>query len=923
MKPTVQYNLRGMNGPTPSADRRYLLLLLLVILLAGSFFRFWGISSVYQRVDDIPVARQIETMYNGDWRPDPVYYYPIFFNYIVAVFLRGLSAFTCLVGIHKTAGVFPFSFEHILFIARFFSALMGSLTVLVVYAIGKKLYSAREGLLAAFLFSVSFNHILFSHQIALDVPMTLFYALAVYFCTCIMTGRRWPDYVFAGLTAGWAIATKYNGVFVLPAIFLAHWLSSPAARRKFVSRLSDFKIYLGGLAALAGFFIGHPYALLHFKRFIGSSRVLLTVVHETEWFLSPIQPKTALEYIRYNKYFLALKNILTAEGVVFFGLIILGAAAMLVRRSKKDAFLGFSGLVYFLGALGYLGFSRFRDLPALAIFYAFWAMMGLLFLAQFLRKLRLPRSAVSALLVLIIISLGWGALTKSYYLWEDDTTEIADRWIRRNISAGYYFGKEWFSPQLRGPGYSYASLNRPYLFSRDFAPYQRFDFIITSSAAYGHFFQNEKFYPDIVRLYREVKRENELVKNFYFWSFEYKNPELNLLTTWSRNRKKERLSLPPAWPLANRAREFEIVDGSPYGKSIMGFFLHGGEKVERTIISRQRVSELAVFVLSAEGEGEIVLRNFPTKKTLKVRAEKSDFLVLRPRLSFPFYRYIYRLSVQGSESLNRAFVKLCTNDFDIALEFFRREDWSSARDYFLKALETRAPSGLDLEIYLYLGRCAEELGLADETRRWRETAASDPLWPRYVRLCQSIDDATAFGRNLERFSGLDYRLLGETIGESIDDAECEVADGQVLEAGEFLGGRALLPAGGPSGKSLHAASPEISLYPQKYDLTLRFFNPSRFAGIIGTLEIEGSVAEDGQNVSFPILLDLLPTGEMVDAHFSFTCHSLEDRIRFVVRIDSARNIAFDGLRFAPDIRDFFRKKSETFREFLRIANPVR
>jgi 4-amino-4-deoxy-L-arabinose transferase-like glycosyltransferase len=912
-----------MNRTTGHFDKRYLFLLLLAILLAGSFVRFWGISSVYQRVDDIPVARQIETMYNGDWRPDPVYYYPIFFNYIVAIFLRWLSAFMRLVGLHKAAGVFPFSFEQILFTARFFSALMGSLTILVVYAIGKKLFSAREGLLAAFLFSVSFIHILFSHQIVLDVPMTLFYALAVYFCTRILTERRWTDYVLAGLTAGWAVATKYNGVFVLLAIFLAHWLSSPAARRKFVTSLFDIKIYLGGLSALAGFLIGHPYALLQFKKFIGASRVLLTVVHETEWFLTPIQPKTALEYIRYNKYVLALKNILTAEGVVFFGLIILGAAAMLVRRSKKDAFLGFSGLVYFLGALGYLGFSRFRDLPALAIFYAFWAMMGLLFLAQLLRKLRLPRAAVSALLILIVISLGWGALTRSYYLWEDDTTEIADRWIRRNISAGHYFGKEWFSPQLRGPGYSYASLNRPYLFSQDFAPYQRFDFIITSSASYGHFFQNEKFYPEIVRLYREVKRENELVKNFYFWSFEYKNPELNLLTTWSRNRKKERLSLPPALPLKSTLREFEIVDGSPYGKSIMSFFLHGGEKVERTIISRRRVSELAVFVLSAGGEGEIALKNFPTKKTLKVRAGEANAVILRPRLSFPFYRYIYRLSVQGSESLNRAFVKLCYNDFDIAQEFFRREDWSTARDYFLKALETRAPSGLDLEIYLYLGRCAKKLGLADETRRWRETAAADPLWPRYVRLCQSIDDATAFGRNLERFSGLDYRLLGETISESIDDAQCEFTDGQVLESRQFLEGRALLPAGGPAGKPLLAASPEISLYPQKYNLTLRFFNPSRLAGIIGALEIEGSAAEDGQNLSFPILLDPLPTGEMVEACYSFTCRSLEDRIRFVVRIDSTRNIAFDGLRFAPDIRDFFRKKSETFREFLRTANPVR
>ncbi len=904
-------------------DKKYLFPLLLAVLLVGTFFRFWGISSVYQRVDDIPVARHIEMMYHGDWRPDLVYYYPIFFNYIVAIFLRGLSALMRLVGIHKAAGVFPFSFDQILFTARFFSALMGSLTILVIYAIGKKLYSAREGLLAAFLFSVSFIHILYSHQIVLDVPMTLFYALALFFCARILIERRWPYYVLAGLLGGLAVATKYNGVFVLLAVFLAHWLSSPAAKRKFVSSFLDFKIYLGALAALVGFFIGHPYALLQFKNFIGASRLLVSVVHETEWFLKPIQPKTGLEFIRYNKYFLALRNILTAEGVLFFVLILVGVAAMLARRNKKDAFLGLSGLVYFLGALGFLGFSRFRDLPAFAIFYAIWAMMGLHFLFQLLKRSRLGRLATPTLLILVIVFLGWAALAKTFYLWEDDTTEIADRWIRRNISAGYYFGKEWFSPQLRGPGYHYASLNRPYLFSRDFAPYQRFDFIITSSAAYGHFFQNEKFYPEIVRLYREVKKENELVKNFYFRDIEYKNPELNLFTTWNRNRRKERLALPPALSLETAAREFEIADGSAYGKSIMSFFLHGGQKVERTIISRRKLPALAVFVLSAEGDGEIVLRNSPTKKRLKIQDGKSDAVVFRPRLSFPYYRQIYRLSVQGSDSLNRAFVKLCYDEFDIALEFFRREDWQTARDYFLQALEAQAPAGLDLEIYLYLARCAEELGRAEEARRWLETASADPFWQRYLKLYLSLDDIEEFAKELERFSGLDYQLLSETSCESIDDKECEFTDGRVLESGQFSEGRALLPADAPGEKPLQVKSQEISLYPQKYDLTLRFFNPSRFAGAIGVLEIVGGGGKDCGNLSLPILLDPLPEGGMAEARYSFECRSFRDRIRFVLKLDSDRDIAFDGFRFAPDIRDFFRKKLEIFGDLLETADLAR
>jgi hypothetical protein len=62
---------------------------------------------------------------------------------------------------------------------------------------------------------------------------------------------------------------------------------------------------------------------------------------------------------------------------------------------------------------------------------------------------------------------------------------------------------------------------------------------------------------------------------------------------------------------------------------------------------------------------------------------------------------------------------------------------------------------------------------------------------------------------------------------------------------------------------------------------------------------------------------------MSQAHFSFDCASFEGRIRFVIKIDSDKNIAFDGMRVAPDVEDFFRKKFEIFREFLNTPDPAR
>ena len=362
-------------------------------MLTGTLFRVAGLSSGYQRVDDYVVARQIAQNYQGDWRPDFVYYYPNFFDYLVAVFLRLVNALFRLVGVQRGPELFPFTIDQILFAARLFSALLGSATILVVYAIGRRLYSEREGLTAAFLYSVAYIPILFSHQIALDVPMTFFFALSLYFCVLIAQRRRWSDYLLAGFLGGLAVATKYNGIFIFAAVFLSHLLTQPGAKKKAFRALLDRNLHLAAGAGIAGFFAGHPYALLKFKNFLGGTKLLLQGVHETEWFLRPIQPKTWLEHIAYNKQVLAVKNILTGEGPVFLALILLGVAAVCLRRNRKTAWLALSGLAYFIGAISYLGFSRHRDLPAFAIFYAFLGMSGIALILEWGGRSKTARRA--------------------------------------------------------------------------------------------------------------------------------------------------------------------------------------------------------------------------------------------------------------------------------------------------------------------------------------------------------------------------------------------------------------------------------------------------------------------------------------------------------------------------------------------------
>ncbi len=128
-------------------SRKFSLILIGLIFLLGAFLRFWGLSSVYERVDDIPVARSILTIYQGSWRPDPIYFYPIFFNYLVALAMHGLSFLFNLLRIKAEPSLFPFTLDEALTIARIVSALLGSLTILIVYSLGKRWLSLAQALL--------------------------------------------------------------------------------------------------------------------------------------------------------------------------------------------------------------------------------------------------------------------------------------------------------------------------------------------------------------------------------------------------------------------------------------------------------------------------------------------------------------------------------------------------------------------------------------------------------------------------------------------------------------------------------------------------------------------------------------------------------------------------------------------------------
>ncbi len=884
-----------------------------VIFLLGVFLRFWGLSSVYQRVDDVPVARSILTIYHGDWRPDPIYFYPIFFNYLVALLMHGISFLINVLRLKAEPGLYPFSLVEALTIARIFSAFLGSLTILVVYSLGKRWLNYTQALLVSLIFSFSFIHIIYSHQIVLDGPMTFFYTVCFYFCFLILKEGKTIHYLLAGFFAGLAMATKYNGIYIIFSIFLAHLFFCWKEKRKFQKLFLSPKIYLAASTSVLAFFIGHPYALTRFRHFVRATWLLAKTVNEIEWHLQPINPQTILEHIKFNKYSLGVVNLYQGEGLLFSLLIFAGFIWVLLRGEREHKFLLISALLYFLGALGFLGFYRYRDLVPLSPFYSFLASFSFSLFPDFIRKRKLLNAS---LIALIMVILGYRTLAMTYYLWQDDTTQIASRWMKRNLPERSWIGKEWFTPANPDPNLKFRFSSRPYLFNVNLHPLKKYDYIITSSACSSLFLANQKFYPHWSRTYLELDRQHELLKRIFLRPFEYKNPEIKIYSGPVERKGKLYFWLPRVPPLINPKREFHVVDKSPYEKDINTFFLHGQEKIRRFFIGENNLPILGIFVQPVDPKGQLEIFSGLRRKKIKFKNNEPTWTTIKPWRTFPFLKPVYRIDIKGSSLSQKVMVNLASDYFSLGLNFFRIGEYREAKKYFEKILLKEPERIKNVEVYLFLALCFEQLGEKEEAERILKDLTETPEFKRYLNLYQNLGKENLWLRHFERYSGVNYNLWRLSQGNIIEDDMFKVERGQVYEGDFLLNGKGLGPKLNETGFIISSSS--FELVPGNYQLEIYFYNPIKFFGTIGNIIIEFN-GQEKRVQKYPLVIQGVNENLFSLASLLFSHTNLVENISFRLEIQSSQTLIFDYLKYYPDLEGFLEAKYRLLSPVLTLA----
>jgi len=507
---------RVLGAPRERAGRRWLLALG-ALLLGALILRLWGVGHglpfVYNADENAHFVPRAIGMFGHSLNPG-YFINPPAFTYVLH------AAFAVAYGSREAVGdalardpTGPFT------LARVLSGLLGTLAVGALAWAGARAFGRRVALLAGLVLAVAFLPVHYSHLALNDVPTLAPLCLGLVGVAGVHRRGRLSDYVLAGAGLGVACATKYTaGVLLLALVAVAR---RPAG------------LGVAGAAALAGFLVANPYALLDFETFWDGLSEQTSTANDGGGKLGLTQESGILYYLGTLTWGLGWVPALAA----------LGGAALLARRDPRLAaalVLPPLALVLVLGVQDRF-FARWL-LPA----YPFLCLLAAYLVVALAGRRRLLLAGAAAFLAAqgVVFS-----VHNDLVLAREDTRNLAREWLVANVPAGTkmvvepVFPDQWATDPgnpsrvtgngarwrkwptsrsevrndgriVRGEGRvvkleDYERTTRPALLDAYVAG--GYCWVVAGSTQYGRAFAEPREVPQAIRYYAELRRRGEVV----------------------------------------------------------------------------------------------------------------------------------------------------------------------------------------------------------------------------------------------------------------------------------------------------------------------------------------------------------------------------------------------------------------------------
>ncbi len=372
--------------------------LLALIVIAGATVRFWsldyGLPLIKAHPDENFVIEAARSLLSR--RLPNFFDYPWFYIYMVSVGYVGYFVWGLVTGtfstLAETIASWPVHWEPFFIISRSFSAIFGTLSILVIFRLGRQLRSTATGLLAALFLALAFMPARDSHFGTTDVTMTFFILSTVSLLVDGQRSGRRRAFVLAGITAGLAAATKYNGGLLgvpVVASLMLMVLERPAAWRTPLLHVLAL-----GLAFAITFGFGVPFVVIDQERFLAAMRELSHAVSVGDPVVS--LGNGWLHHLRFSLRY--------AAGVPFLVTGLAGAVFLAAAQPRESVLWLSFPIAYFVVA-GSVGLLFFRYVLPIVPFLCLTAAYLLARLAEaaIARGLAPPVASTAATVVALLI----------------------------------------------------------------------------------------------------------------------------------------------------------------------------------------------------------------------------------------------------------------------------------------------------------------------------------------------------------------------------------------------------------------------------------------------------------------------------------------------------------------------------------------
>ncbi len=423
---------------SPIAREKYAMA---ILLLLGFAVRVWGIRQ------DLPYAYYGDESYliyhsvkfgtgdlNPHWFTWPTLFQYLLFSFFAVFYLAGRA-------VGRFGGPADLVYLYIkdptafFLIGRFAAALLGTASLYLVYALGKRVYGRHAGLFAASLFTFLPLAVEHSHYAIVDTPMVFMVLLAFMSMFTILSSGRMRDYALSGFVTGLAIGTKYPAAVLVLILFIVHLFAS--REKGLLKVVFSPMLICCYLCAVAGFFLACPFAILDFTKFLSDMK---GQIHYSKigWF--------GWEVTR--PYFRHLEHLITYMGLPLMMFSAAGLLYAAIRREAADIlFLSYVIVFYYLIGLVNSPYPRFM-LPLMPFLAIFSGRFFVAIKAAFDQRHKAARIAAYALLIFLMVDPVYATIKTDVDFTLPNTMTLAKEWIERNIPAGSAILMNEYGPPL-------------------------------------------------------------------------------------------------------------------------------------------------------------------------------------------------------------------------------------------------------------------------------------------------------------------------------------------------------------------------------------------------------------------------------------------------------------------------------------------